>query len=98
MAKACEICSTLAQCTGALVTSRHSGLLHVVVECRLLELCREHADEVCNQRLNKLKDLYAYYLEPFPGQRSLVPRRGRPRELASAPRSPGRRARDGAQS
>lgn len=85
------------QCSGALVTSRSRGLFHVIVETRLLQLCEEHADEVCRKRLLSLADLHAAFLEPFPGQRSLVPRRARETRAiaaAQAPRGPGRRARE----
>ena len=97
MSRGCEICRSLAASTGALVTSKRSTVFRVLMSDRLLVLCAEHAAEVENTRVNTLDELRGYFLEPFPGQRSLIPRRSMyeaPEALAGC-RSPGRRAGDG---
>ena len=96
----CEICTSLMQATGALVTSQFPKLFHVLAPERLLLLCTEHAAEVENTRASTFDELRRHFLEPFPGQRSLIPRRTRyerekERERErSLPRGQGRRAGD----
>jgi hypothetical protein len=96
MSRGCEICSSLASSTGAIVTSRKSVTFRVLMSDRLLVLCAEHAAEVEGTRANTLEELRGYFLEPFPGQRSLIPRRSlyEPRGTPPGLRSPGRRAGD----
>jgi hypothetical protein len=96
MTRGCEICRSLAASTGALVTSKKNTIFRVLMSDRLLLLCAEHAAEVENTRVNTLDELRGYFLEPFPGQRSLIPRRSvydSPEALPGC-RSPGRRASD----
>jgi hypothetical protein len=96
MSRGCEICQSLAASTGALVTSKKREVFRVLMSDRLLVLCAEHAAEVENTRVNTLDELRGYFLEPFPGQRSLIPRRSAfdtPEALPGC-RSPGRRASD----
>ena len=75
--RGCEICQSLTQSTGALVTSAHRALYRVIAPDRLLVLCTEHAAEVEATRAQTYDDLRAHFLEPEPGQRSLIPRRTR---------------------
>ena len=77
MPSQCEVCSNLSKSTGARVTSRHSTIYRVIVTERVLELCQEHAREVENCRPDSFEELRSRFLEPFPGQRSLIPRRAR---------------------
>jgi len=74
--RGCEICQSLMQSTGALVTSAHRALFRVIAPDRLLVLCTEHAAEVEATRAQSYDDLRAHFLEPT-GQRSLIPRRTR---------------------
>lgn len=78
------------------MTSQKSVTFRVLMSDRLLVLCAEHAAEVESTRANTLDELRGYFLEPFPGQRSLIPRRSgyEPRGKATGLRSPGRRAGD----
>jgi hypothetical protein len=96
MSRGCEICRSLAASTGALVTSQKSVTFRVLMSDRLLVLCAEHAAEVENTRANTLDELRGRFLEPFPGQRSLIPRRSvyEQRNTPPGQRSPGRRAGD----
>jgi hypothetical protein len=96
MIRGCEICQSLAASTGALVTSKKRSVFRVLMSDRLLVLCAEHAAEVENTRVNTLDELRGYFLEPFPGQRSLIPRRSAHDSPEALPgcRSPGRRASD----
>lgn len=84
------------QATGALVPSGKGKCYHVIAPERLLILCEEHAAEVERTRATSFDELRAAFREPFPGQRSLIPRRTRyerqRREVDR--RSPGRRAGD----
>lgn len=90
MPSECEICKSLRACTGALVTSASRGLSAVPTSDRALVLCAEHASLV--ERGADLKSLRRAVLEPFPGRRSLIPRRT---ELSGPTRAvPGRRATD----
>jgi hypothetical protein len=75
MTRGCEVCASLSQSTGALVTSRRRGVYRVLMPERLLILCAEHAAEVESTRALTLDELRGRFLEPFPGQRSLIPRR-----------------------
>jgi len=75
MTPGCEVCKSLSQSTGALVTSRRRGVYRVLMPERLLILCAEHAAEVEATRALTLEELRGRFLEPFPGQRSLIPRR-----------------------
>ena len=75
MARVCEVCQSLSRSTGALVTSNNSGTYRVVVNERVVTLCLEHADEAIAHGTRTLSDIRAHFMEPFPGQRSLVPRR-----------------------
>jgi hypothetical protein len=97
MVSECEVCSNLSKSTGALVTSRQNKVFRVVVTERVLALCEEHAREVQDCQASTFDELRSRFLEPFPGQRSLIPRRARLR-AAQAPidhrRSPGRRETD----
>jgi hypothetical protein len=96
MSRGCEICQSLAASTGALVTSQVSVTFRVLMSDRVLVLCAEHAAEVENTRANTLDELRGRFLEPFPGQRSLIPRRSlyERHDTPPAARSPGRRATD----
>ena len=78
------------------MTSKRSKVFRVLMSDRLLVLCAEHAAEVENTRVNTLDELRGYFLEPFPGQRSLIPRRSAHDTADALPgcRSPGRRAGD----
>lgn len=42
---------------------------------RVLALCEEHAQKVQDCRPTSLDELRGRFLEPYPGQRSLIPRR-----------------------
>ncbi len=75
MGQVCEVCQTLSESTGALVTSRKSGTFRVVLNERVVTLCVEHADEAIAHGTRTLSEIRAHFSEPFPGQRSLVPRR-----------------------
>ena len=75
MVHACEVCRSLSESTGALVTSSSSGTFRVVLAERVVTLCVEHADEAIAHGTRTLAEIRAHFLEPFPGQRSLVPRR-----------------------
>jgi hypothetical protein len=97
MLSECELCSSLAKSTGALVTSRESTVFRVVVPQRVLTLCDDHAREVRDCQATSFEELRSRFLEPFPGQRSLIPRRARlraGRDNAEQRRRPGRRATD----
>jgi hypothetical protein len=96
MLTGCEICTSLMQSTGALVTSQFRKVFHVLAPERLLVLCTEHAAEVENTRATTLDELRRHFLEPFPGQRSLIPRRTRYERDAerTEPRTQGRRVGD----
>jgi hypothetical protein len=97
MPRGCEICFSLSQATGALVTSRERALYRVLMPQRVLLLCSEHADEVIGVGVQDLDQLRARFREPFPGQRSLIPRRGfKPfaRGATGRVRAQGRRASD----
>jgi hypothetical protein len=75
MLNQCEVCSSLSKSTGALVTSRQAEIFRVIVPERVLELCDEHAREVRDCQASTFDELRGRFLEPFPGQRSLIPRR-----------------------
>jgi hypothetical protein len=97
MRSLCEVCSSLTQSTGALVTTRHSAIYRVIVPDRVLALCEEHAREVQECRATTFHELRGRFLEPFPGQRSLIPRRAHLCALASSAEhrhTRGRRATD----
>jgi hypothetical protein len=96
MVSGCEICTSLMQATGALVTSQFTKVFHVLAPERLLLLCSEHASEVEGTRATTFDELRRHFLEPFPGQRSLIPRRTRYERDADRtnPRAQGRRAGD----
>jgi hypothetical protein len=49
----------------------------VIAPDRLLVLCTEHAAEVEATRATNFNELRLRFREPFPGQRSLIPRRTR---------------------
>ncbi|MCC6215656.1 MAG: hypothetical protein IT376_12400 [Polyangiaceae bacterium] len=90
--RCCEICESLRQATGALVTSRSPHLFRVVLADRVLWLCEEHSDEVCATRAGVVDELRLQFLEPFPGRRSLIPRRSPFGPEHDAPRRAGRRS------
>jgi hypothetical protein len=93
----CEVCSSLSKSTGALVTSRQSTIYHVIVPERVLSLCDEHAREVRDCQASTFDELRGRFLEPFPGQRSLIPRRATTSTAASDVdhrNCPGRRCTD----
>jgi hypothetical protein len=75
MLSECEVCSSLSKSTGALVTSGQSTIYRVIVPERVLALCDEHAREVRDCQPSSFDELRGRFLEPFPGQRSLIPRR-----------------------
>jgi hypothetical protein len=77
MLGACEVCTSLTQSTGALVPSSHGTVYRVIVPERVLALCDEHAREVRDCQARTFDELRGRFLEPFPGQRSLIPRRTR---------------------
>ncbi|HMJ13816.1 MAG TPA: hypothetical protein VK524_20505 [Polyangiaceae bacterium] len=55
--------------------TRGGSIYRVVVPERVLALCEEHARKVQDCRPSSLEELRGRFLEPFPGQRSLIPRR-----------------------
>jgi hypothetical protein len=75
MPSQCEVCSSLAQAIGGWVPAGGTSVYRVVVPERVLALCEEHAQKVQDCRPTSLEELRGRFLEPFPGQRSLIPRR-----------------------
>lgn len=97
MVRVCEVCESLSKSTGALVTSSKNGTFRVVLNERVVTLCVEHADEAIAHGTRTLSDIRAHFMEPFPGQRSLVPRRaGDDSPPGGERRVRGRRATDAA--
>ncbi len=95
MGRACEVCQSLSESTGALVTLAANGTFRVVVNERVVTLCLEHADEAIAHGTRTLAEIRAHFSEPFPGQRSLVPRRaGDDNPPGGERRTRGRRAGD----
>ncbi len=95
MARSCEVCTSLTASTGALVPSKSGRLRRMVFDDRIIALCEEHALEIRENDLRSLEAVQEHFLEPFPGQRSLVSRRS-PMERRVFPARPeGRRAADG---
>lgn len=89
------MCQSLSQSTGALVTSGTNGTFRVVLNERVVTLCLEHADEAIGHGTRTLSEIRAHFTEPFPGQRSLVPRRaGDDNPPGAERRAQGRRAGD----
>jgi hypothetical protein len=75
MLSECEVCSSLARAQGCVVPPERPSVYRVVVPERVLALCEEHAQKVQDCRPTSLDELRGRFLEPFPGQRSLIPRR-----------------------